>query len=149
PLCGDHFAMVQNLHIVLAGGGTAGHLFPGLAVAEQLARAEPAARITVAGAGRSFERAHVLAAGLDYLPLRCRPLPRRPTDAIRFVADNLRGYYAAVRFVRDQEVSIVVGLGGYASAAMARAAIARRLPLVLLEQNAMPGRATRWLAPRA
>ncbi len=141
--------MNQAVHIVLAGGGTAGHLFPGLAVAEQLCRVEPKARITLAGAGKAFERSHVTSAGFDYVPLPSRPLPSRPHEALRFVADNLRSYYAAARFLRDHDVSLVVGLGGYASAAMARAAARQRIPLVLLEQNAVPGRTTRWLAPRA
>lgn len=76
-------------------------------------------------------------------------MPRRPWHAGRFLADNLAGYCQARSFLRREGVGLVVGLGGFASAAMARAAIDRRVPLVLLEQNAVPGRATRWLAPSA
>lgn len=136
-------------HVVFAGGGTGGHLFPGLAVAERLAAEMPRVRITFAGTGREFERQHVAVAGFDYLPLRCRPWPKRLTATIPFLFDNLSGYRTASRFLHEQRVQVVVGLGGYASVPMARAATARRLPLVLLEQNVVPGRATRWLARSA
>ncbi len=136
-------------HVVFAGGGTAGHLFPGLAVAEQLLREAPALRITFAGTGRSFERRHVARAGYEYLALAGRPFPRRARDAFRFVADNVSGYYAARRFLREENVTLVVGLGGYASVPAVQAAASLRTPVVLLEQNAVPGRATRWLSGSA
>jgi UDP-N-acetylglucosamine--N-acetylmuramyl-(pentapeptide) pyrophosphoryl-undecaprenol N-acetylglucosamine transferase len=140
---------VAPIHVVFAGGGTGGHLFPGLAVAERLVAEQPDVRITFAGSGRHFERTQVAGSGYDHLAIRCRPWPRRVWRLPAFVADNLAGYFAARRFLRDEQVSVVVGLGGYASAATARAAIACRVPLILLEQNAVPGRATRWLAPSA
>jgi len=139
----------QLPHIVFAGGGTAGHLFPGLAVAQQLVRSNAGISITFAGTGKPFEVEQVQAAGFRYVVLPCRPLPSRARDAIRFVTDNVSGYYAARRIVREENVSLVVGLGGYASVPMARAAVRSDVPCVLLEQNVVPGRATRWLAPSA
>ena len=139
----------NTLHVVFTGGGTGGHLFPGLAVAEQIVEMVPSARITFAGSGKPFERQHATAAGFEYLALPCRPLPRRPRDVFSFLKDNLAGYLAAGRLLADREVAAVVGLGGYASVPMARCATRRGVPLVLLEQNAVPGKATRWLAPRA
>lgn len=136
-------------HILFAGGGTAGHLFPGLAVAEVLRRDAPRLRITFAGIGKPFELDHVADAGFDYFALSCRPFPRKARETLRFVTDNLSGYYAARRYLREQNATLVVGLGGYASVPAARAAAALRIPYVLLEQNAVPGRATRWLAPAA
>lgn len=138
-----------NGHILFAGGGTAGHLFPGLAVAEQLLRQSPRLRITFAGTGKPFEVRHVSKAGFDYFALPGRPFPRKAAETLRFLADNFSGYYAAKRFVRAEHVALVVGLGGYASVPAARAAARMKIPYVLLEQNAMPGRATRWLAPAA
>jgi UDP-N-acetylglucosamine--N-acetylmuramyl-(pentapeptide) pyrophosphoryl-undecaprenol N-acetylglucosamine transferase len=136
-------------HIVFAGGGTGGHLFPGLAVAQRLTGDVPRARITFAGSGRQFERRYVTAAGFEYLALPCHPLPRRLRDVLPFVAENVHGYREAGQFVVSRRVSAVVGLGGYTSVPMARAAVRGGVPLVLLEQNAVPGRATRWLAPHA
>ena len=136
-------------HIVFTGGGTLGHLFPGLATAEQIVRDMPQTRITFAGGGKPLELRHVTDAGFEYLALHCRPMPRGPRQAISFVTENLAGYLAAKRFIDEQGVDVVVGLGGYASAPMARAAIRRKIPLVLLEQNSIPGKTTRWLARSA
>ncbi len=138
----------ESLHIVFAGGGTGGHLFPGLAVAEQLQVILPDARITIATGDKPFEQVQVGAAGFDHLRLPSHPFAGA-TGTWRFVKDNLSGYRRAKRFVRKTGVSLVVGLGGYASVPMAWAAASLRVPLVLLEQNAVPGRVTRWLAPRA
>lgn len=141
--------MNDRLHIVFSGGGTGGHLFPGLAVADALRSADPDVRLTFAGTGSEFERDHVARIGAEYLQLACRPLPRGPWQAVRFVTDQMAGYRAALRYLRSEQVSAVVGLGGYASVPMARAAAARDLPLVLIEQNAQPGRANLWLARSA
>ncbi len=135
--------------IVFTGGGPGRHLFPGLAVAEQMRNAMPQIPITFAGSGKPLEREQVAAAGLEYLPLPCRPWPRRFRDLGRFVVDNVIGYHTARRFLAEHPVAAVVGLGGYTSGPMARAAISCGIPLVLLEQNVIPGRVNRWLAPRA
>ena len=136
-------------HVVFAGGGTGGHLFSGLAVAEELRRDWPQVRISFAGSGKEFEQEHVREAGFAYWFVPCRPLPKRPLEVPRFLADSLRGYLAARQRLRRQPAACVVGLGGYASVPVARAAAQRRIALVLLEQNAVPGRATRWLASSA
>ncbi len=70
-------------------------------------------------------------------------------EALLFLADNVSGYYAARRFLAAEGVALVVGLGGYASAATTRAAKSLDIPYVLVEQNAFPGKATRWLAASA
>ncbi len=137
------------LHLVFSGGGTGGHLFPGLAVAGRLVGEIPRVRISFVGSGKQFERRQVAAAGFEYLALPCRRLPKGAREAFSFVVENLAGYLAAGRFLDEHRVAAVVGLGGYASVPMARAASRRNLPLVLLEQNAVPGRATQWLARSA
>ncbi len=134
-------------HIVFSGGGTAGHLFPGLALAEMLRRWDW--RITFVGTGKTFERRHVIAAGHDYLVLPSRPFSRRVREALLFLTDNVSGFYAARRFLQAEGATLVVGLGGYASGATTRAARSLDIPYVLVEQNAYPGKATRWLADGA
>ncbi|MEN6457739.1 MAG: UDP-N-acetylglucosamine--N-acetylmuramyl-(pentapeptide) pyrophosphoryl-undecaprenol N-acetylglucosamine transferase [Thermoguttaceae bacterium] len=142
--------MVNNsTHIVFAGGGAAGHLFPGLAVAQEVAAMAPHVRITFCGDGKPLERQAVAEAGFGYYALPSRPSPERPAEAVAFVLENLAGYMAAQWFVREEHVAAVVGLGGHASVPVGRAAARRRLPLVLLEQNVAPGKATRRLASRA
>jgi UDP-N-acetylglucosamine--N-acetylmuramyl-(pentapeptide) pyrophosphoryl-undecaprenol N-acetylglucosamine transferase len=139
----------KTIHIVFSGGGTGGHLFPGLAVAERLAEEIVNLRITFAGSGKAFEQKHVSAAGFEYLALPCRPLPDKAGEAVSFIVENLAGYFTARRFLKEERVDAVVGLGGYASVPMGRAAARNATPLVLLEQNVIPGRATRWLSKKA
>jgi len=133
-------------HVVFAGGGTGGHLMPGLAVAEQLHRQWPGARLTFAGDGKLWQRDLVRAADCEYLDLPCHPLPRRLADAVRFARGEMAGYRTARAFLRRHRPEVVVGLGGFASVPMALAAARAGVPLVLLEQNAVPGKATRWLS---
>ena len=136
--------------ICFAGGGTAGHLFPGLAVARQLSAVLPRARVIFAGGGKASDVQHTTAAGYDYVTTPCHPHPgRKVWSGVRFLVHNLTGYQTARQLIRHRNVSVVVGLGGYASAPMARAAADSGVPLILMEQNAIAGRATRWLARRA
>ncbi len=136
------------LHIVFTGGGTGGHLFPGLAVAESLQSHRPDVQITVAGTGPEWLGRRVGAAGYRYLHLPCRPVPGRLLGLFRFAVDNLSAYFAAHRFLVAHPAVAVVGLGGYASVPMAHAALSCRIPLILLEQNAVPGKASQLLSRR-
>src|SRR6185312_5843275 len=133
--------MSTPLHIVFSGGGTGGHLFPGLAVAERIRRLEPSAQITFASGGADWERRQVVAEGHEYFMIPCHRLPRRPWEAIRFVRQNMQGYQTAAEYLHKHRAAAVIGLCGYASVPMARAAAMLQVPLVLLEQNAVPGRA--------
>jgi UDP-N-acetylglucosamine--N-acetylmuramyl-(pentapeptide) pyrophosphoryl-undecaprenol N-acetylglucosamine transferase len=141
--------MARGPHIVLAGGGTPGSLYPGLAVAAHIAERMPEATITFVGNGRPQERHPVAAAGFNYAHVPSRPAPETALHTVRFVTDNLAGYWACRWYFREKHVSLVVGLGGAASAPAVRAGISRGIPTVLLEPNASPGRATRWLASAA
>ena len=139
----------QSACVVFAGGGTLGHLFPGLAVAEELRRERPDLQIVFAGGGKTWEHEQVSRRGYEYLRTPCRPWPGPRFAAGRFLFDNALGYCAALNFLRRRRAAAVVGLGGYASAPTARAAATCGIPLVLLEQNALPGKVNRWLAPFA
>ena len=135
-------------HIVFAGGVTGGHVFPALAVADQLRR-RVSIRMTFLGTNRPKERDWVRRARIDHVPVASAPLSISPVSAIAAATRNFRGYLAAGAFLRREKVDVVVGLGGYASAPTVRAAITAGIPVVLLEANAVPGRVTRWLARRA
>jgi UDP-N-acetylglucosamine--N-acetylmuramyl-(pentapeptide) pyrophosphoryl-undecaprenol N-acetylglucosamine transferase len=141
--------MAAMPHVLFAGGGSASHLHPGLAVADHLRRRMPNVQVTFAGSGSARERHTVRLAGHHYTMIPAHPMPRNPVQALRFVTDNVAGYCAARWLLREQRVSQVVGLGGSTSVAVVRAAVARGIPVVLLEQNAVPGRTTRWLSRAA
>ncbi len=136
-------------HVVFSGGQTGGHLFPGLAVAERLRTILPDCRITFCGSGCRFDRIQTHRSGFQYIGLPSAPTPKSFRSGWRFSSKNFRGLRAASEFVDREHVSLVVGLGGFSSVPMAWAAARRKLPLVLLEQNIVPGRATRWLASSA
>jgi UDP-N-acetylglucosamine--N-acetylmuramyl-(pentapeptide) pyrophosphoryl-undecaprenol N-acetylglucosamine transferase len=138
-------AMPRPLHIVFASGAQVANLYPGLAVAAHVVKRLPDAKVTFLGTGKTLRHV-VQAAGFRYVSFPSQGAPTNTFHAVRFVTDNVAGYWASRWFMREQRVSLVVGLEGYASAAAVRAAIARGIPTVVLEQNVVPSAATRWLA---
>jgi UDP-N-acetylglucosamine--N-acetylmuramyl-(pentapeptide) pyrophosphoryl-undecaprenol N-acetylglucosamine transferase len=133
-------------HIVLACDGGYAQLLSVTALADALADRLPGAAITFLGSGRSLERHFVRERGYGYVAIPAAPHPQNPFEAVRFVAENFVGYWASRWILREQQVSIVIGCGGFASGIIARASVARGLPTVLLEQNVIPSRVARWLA---
>lgn len=133
---------------VIAGGGTAGHLLPGLAVAAELGRrGVPASAVHFVGSERGIESRLVPAAGHPLTTLPGRGLQRRLTGRNLVAAGGLAvAQVRALRLLRRLRPAVVVGLGGYASVAVGVAALMTRTPLVLTEQNAVPGAANRLLA---
>jgi UDP-N-acetylglucosamine--N-acetylmuramyl-(pentapeptide) pyrophosphoryl-undecaprenol N-acetylglucosamine transferase len=130
---------------VMTGGGTGGHVYPALALADALvARGHPRDAIRFVGARRGLEARVVPEAGyaIDLLP--GRGLQRRLTPAnVRAGWDTLTAFARARRIVRRSRPAVVVGVGGYASLPTLVAARLRRVPAVVHEQNAAPGLANR------
>ncbi len=132
----------------MAGGGTAGHLVPGLAVARALVeRGHDPAAIHFAGSRRGPEVEAVPAAGFPLTALAGRGVQRRLTpENVGAVAGIASAAVTAVGLVRRLRPAVVVALGGYASVPCGLAAALCRIPLVVAEQNAVPGLANRLLA---
>lgn len=130
---------------VVAGGGTAGHVLPGIAIAQALrARGWD---VHYAGAARGLERRLVPPTGLPLVLLPGRGLQRRLTlENVRAVAGILRACWRAVHLVRRLRPAAVVGVGGYASVPFVLAAVLWRVPIVVAEQNTHPGAANRLAA---
>jgi UDP-N-acetylglucosamine--N-acetylmuramyl-(pentapeptide) pyrophosphoryl-undecaprenol N-acetylglucosamine transferase len=129
---------------LLAGGGTAGHVNPLLAVADRLRERNPADTVLVLGTAEGLEARLVPERGYRLLTIPKVPFPRRPNRAaLRFPA-RLRAAVAATRaIIREHGVDVVVGVGGYAAAPAYLAARAERVPLAIHEANARPGIANR------
>ena len=135
---------MTDLSIVLAGGGTAGHVNPLLALADELRRIRPDVRLTVLGTAEGLEADLVPAAGLDLTVIEKVPLPRRPSaDWFRFPGRWRRAVRTAGRAIEDSAADAVVGFGGYVSTPAYIAARRRHVPIVVHEQNARPGLANR------
>ncbi|HKH26378.1 MAG TPA: undecaprenyldiphospho-muramoylpentapeptide beta-N-acetylglucosaminyltransferase [Acidimicrobiia bacterium] len=130
---------------VITGGGTGGHVYPALALADALvARRHPRGTIRFVGARRGLEARVVPEAGyaIDLLP--GRGLQRRLTAAnLRAGWDTLTAFVRARRILREMRPDVVVGVGGYASLPCLVAARLRRVPTLVHEQNAAPGLANR------
>jgi undecaprenyldiphospho-muramoylpentapeptide beta-N-acetylglucosaminyltransferase len=136
--------------VLLAGGGTAGHVNPLLAVADELTRRDAATRITVLGTAEGLEAELVPARGYQMVTVPRVPLPRRPTlDWFRLPSRLRRAGRIAAGAIRDSGAQVVVGFGGYVSVPAYRAARRLGVPVVIHEQNARPGLANRWGARHA
>jgi UDP-N-acetylglucosamine--N-acetylmuramyl-(pentapeptide) pyrophosphoryl-undecaprenol N-acetylglucosamine transferase len=130
---------------VIAGGGTAGHVVPGLAVARALVeRGHPASSIHWVGGRRGSEGRTVPAAGLEITLLPGRGIQRRLTAENVPAAWGLaRAQAQALALLRARRPAVVLTLGGWASVSCALAAAALRIPLVVAEQNAVPSASNR------
>lgn len=135
---------------LLAGGGTAGHVNPLLAVADGLQEREPSASVLVLGTREGLEARLVPERGYELLFVDKVPFPRRPNlAALRFPAAWTRAVAQVRRHIRERGVDVVVGFGGYASAPAYVAARREGVPYVVHEANARPGLANRLGAGRA
>jgi UDP-N-acetylglucosamine--N-acetylmuramyl-(pentapeptide) pyrophosphoryl-undecaprenol N-acetylglucosamine transferase len=143
---GDGDARGDTVRVVITGGGTGGHLFPGLAVCRALGARRPEAQVLFIGAARGLEATVVPRLGLAF----------RGLQATGLQGASWRGRLAALgrlpaalgearRLLREFRAQLVLGVGGYASVATVLAAAWLRIPRVIHEQNAFPGLANRWL----
>jgi UDP-N-acetylglucosamine--N-acetylmuramyl-(pentapeptide) pyrophosphoryl-undecaprenol N-acetylglucosamine transferase len=131
------------MRVVMSGGGTAGHVFPALAVAERLREAGHEVRFVGSSAGQ--EATLVPAAGFAFVPVRVASAQVRISPrAVRAVGMTVRAARGLRPLVRSADV--VVGIGGYASAPAILAARRTRTPIVLIEPNAVPGVVNRLAA---
>lgn len=129
---------------LLAGGGTAGHVNPLLAVADRLRERDPAAEVLVLGTAEGLESRLVPERGYDLLTIAKVPFPRRPDrQAVTFPARFRRSIDEVAAMIRDHGVEVVVGFGGYVSTPAYLAARRARVPVAIHEANARPGLANR------
>ena len=130
----------MSMHVVVAGGGTAGHVEPALALADALRRLDPATEVTALGTAAGLEARLVPARGYPLAEIPRVPLPRRPTLDLLRVPGRL---LAAVRQTRAHldrvEADVVVGFGGYVALPAYLAARRRGTPFVVHEANARAG----------
>jgi UDP-N-acetylglucosamine--N-acetylmuramyl-(pentapeptide) pyrophosphoryl-undecaprenol N-acetylglucosamine transferase len=130
--------------VVLAGGGSAGHISPALALADALRRADPQVQITCLGTERGLETRLVPIRGYDLSLIPAVPLPRSLTPALLSVPARLAAAVRAAAEVLDQtRADVLVGLGGYVATPGYLAARLRRVPIVVHEANPKPGLANR------
>lgn len=135
------------MRVMFAGGGTGGHLYPGLAIARALVRLNPVVQPFFVGAQRGIERDVLPATEFEHLLLDLHPIYRqRPWRSWRTVRGLGSAWGALAREHRARPAVTVIGTGGYASGAALAFALAHRIPMQLQEQNSIPGVTTRFFA---
>jgi len=135
--------------IVLAGGGTTGHLSPLIATAQALT-AMGDAHLTCVGTAKGLETSVIPAAGLELVRISADPLPRKLTsDLVKLPFRMVSSMRQAGAVLDEAAAQVVVGFGGYVSLPVYLAAWRRHLPIVMHEQNALPGLANKVMARRA
>jgi UDP-N-acetylglucosamine--N-acetylmuramyl-(pentapeptide) pyrophosphoryl-undecaprenol N-acetylglucosamine transferase len=136
------------LSVVIAGGGTGGHLYPGIAVARELQAERPDAQVWFAGTARGIESRVVPREGFELDTIRSGGLKGKSIAAIaRGAALVPLGLIDAWRIVSTRRPNVVIGVGGYSSGPVVLVAALRGVPTMVLEQNAVPGLTNRLVAP--
>jgi len=141
-------ATASELRVVIAGGGTGGHLFPGIAVARELQARRPGAHVTFAGTSGGIEARVVPREGFPLDLVRSGGLKGKSLAArARGLALVPLSLVDAWRIVRARRPHLVIGVGGYSSGPVVLTAALRGIATMLLEQNAVPGLTNRLLGP--
>lgn len=142
---------MSELRVIISGGGTGGHIFPAVSIANAVKALRPDAQILFVGALGRMEMQRVPAAGYEIkgLPIRgfFRPL-WKPAN-IGVAIDYLKSKWLAKKLLRDFKPQVAVGVGGYASSAALGAANSLGIPTLLQEQNSYAGLANKTLATKA
>ncbi|MCL2289246.1 MAG: undecaprenyldiphospho-muramoylpentapeptide beta-N-acetylglucosaminyltransferase [Bacteroidetes bacterium] len=139
---------------IISGGGTGGHIFPALAIANQLKKEIPEAEILFIGANGKMEMTRVPEAGYNIVGLDVFGIRRdlswsgiKSNVKLPFVL--LKTMRKAKQIMRQFKPDVVIGVGGYASGPALRAAQALNIPTVIQEQNSYPGKTNKWLSKKA
>lgn len=137
----------RPLSVVIAGGGTGGHLYPGVAVARALLARVPDARVSFAGTARGIEARVIPQEGFDLDLIRAAGLKgKSPGALMRGLFLLPAGLVDAWGLISRRRPHVVIGVGGYSSGPVVLLAAMRGRPTMVLEQNAVPGLTNRWLA---
>ena len=142
---------MKQLRVVISGGGTGGHIFPAIAIANALRELNPEAAILFVGAEGRMEMQRVPQAGYEIkgLPIRGFYRPLWKPQNIGVALDYLKSKRMAKQILREFKPQVAVGVGGYASSAALGAANSMGIPTLLQEQNSYAGLANKQLAAKA
>lgn len=135
------------MKLIIAGGGTGGHLFPGIAIAEEFLELDPANQVLFVGTERGIEARAVPAAGYRLELISAAGIRgKHGFSQLSGAAKMLYGYAQSRKILKEFQPDLVLGVGGYASLPMVLAAGGMRIPRFIHEQNAIPGQTNRLLA---
>jgi UDP-N-acetylglucosamine--N-acetylmuramyl-(pentapeptide) pyrophosphoryl-undecaprenol N-acetylglucosamine transferase len=140
-------ASADPIRLLIAAGGTGGHVYPGIAIADEWKRLHPDSSVTFVGTERGVEAKAVPAAGFAFRSIDARGLPRRPGLA-QLVAlwAFAKSFVQVAGIIKEVKPDAVIATGGFVSGPVGLWARLLSIPLVLQEQNSVPGAVNRWLS---
>ena len=134
--------------VLVAGGGTGGHIFPGVAIARELKERVPGCNVLFVGTQRGMESKIVPAEGFRLLTIKSVGITGKSLAArVKGMAIVPVSMMQSWNLITRTKPGLVIGVGGYASGPVLAAAVLRRVPTLIHEQNFVPGVTNRWLAP--
>ncbi len=140
----------KNLKILISGGGTGGHIFPAVSIANEIKRREPSAEILFVGAEGRMEMEKVPKAGYEIIGLTVQGFQRKLTlKNLSFLPKLLKSLSKAKKIVGDFKPDIAIGTGGFASGPVVYAATKYKVPVLIQEQNSLPGVTNKILSKKA
>lgn len=135
---------------IISGGGTGGHIFPALAIANEIRKRYPGAELLFVGARGRMEMEKVPAAGYQIVGLPVMGFPRKPgVKTLQFFVRLLKSARQARQIVKDFNPQVAIGVGGYASGPLLRAAAGKGIPTLIQEQNSYAGITNKLLSRKA
>lgn len=142
--------MKEELRVIISGGGTGGHIYPAIAIANEIKLRFPEAEVLFVGASDRMEMQKVPEAGYEIVGLPIAGIQRKLTlKNLSFPIKLFRSLSKAGKVIKEFKPDVVIGTGGYASGPLLRVASRRRIPTLIQEQNSLPGITNRLLAQKA
>lgn len=138
---------MSTARIIISGGGTAGHLYPALALGQKLMTKLPDVEITYVGSDRKLEKKIMRHHQVDFIPLRIEGIKGRGWKTLRALMLLPWAFWRSYRTLRRLRPSLVVGVGGYSAGPVVLLAAKMKIPTLILEQNRFPGFTNRRLLP--
>lgn len=146
----NRITMNEKLKIIISGGGTGGHIFPAISIANEIREREPNCEILFVGAEGRMEMERVPSAGYKIIGLPIMGFPRKPgIKTVTFFMKLAESLRRAHRLIKQFKPDVVVGVGGYASGPVLRKANKLKFPSLIQEQNSYAGLTNRLLAKKA
>ncbi|WP_461451016.1 undecaprenyldiphospho-muramoylpentapeptide beta-N-acetylglucosaminyltransferase [Mucilaginibacter sp.] len=141
---------MESKKIIISGGGTGGHIFPAIAIANALKKLDPNTEILFVGALGRMEMEKVPAAGYEIIGLDIQGIQRGSiVKNLKFPFKLIGSVFKSLKIIKDFKPNAVVGVGGYASAPLLYAASIKGIPYLIQEQNSYAGITNKWLGKKA
>ncbi len=132
------------MRIIITGGGTLGHIYPGLAIADKL-KEKKASEILFIGTTAKIEKEVIQKQGFDFKGIDVQGWTGKK-GILKFITKLIVGFFLGTKYISEFKPDVVIGMGGFASIPTVLAAVLLRIPTLIHEQNIIPGKANRLLA---